>query len=44
MVWTCDEIQFLNWLKKCMEIRVESKTTVGRPRSMWIESVEVNMA
>ena len=36
MVWTCDE----NWVKKCMEFRVEGR----RPRRTWLESVEAEMA
>ena len=40
MVWTCDE----DWVKKCMEYRVEGRRPVGRPRRTWLESVEVDMA
>ena len=40
MVWTCDE----NWVKKCMEFRVEGSRPVGRPRRTWLESVEADMA
>ena len=40
MVWTCDE----DWVKKCMEYRVEGRRTVGRPRKTWLESVEADMA
>ena len=29
-----------DWVKKCMEFRVESRTRVGRPRRTWLESVE----
>ena len=30
----------VDWLKKCMEIRVEGR----RPRRAWLESVEADMA
>ena len=30
-------------LKKCMEIRVEERRPVGRPRRTWLESVEADM-
>ena len=40
MVWTCDE----DWVKKCMEYRVEGRRRVGRPRKTWLESVETDMA
>ena len=40
MVWTCDE----DWVKKCMEYRVEGRRPVGRPRKTWLESVEADMA
>ena len=40
MVWTCDE----DWVKKCMEYRVECRSPVGRPRKTWLESVEADMA
>ena len=40
MVWTCDE----EWVKKCMEYRVEGRKPVGRPLKTWLESVEANMA
>ena len=33
-----------DWVKKCLEFRVEGKTPVGRPRRTWLESVEVDMA
>ena len=33
-----------NWVKKCMEYRVEGRRPVGRPRKTWLESVEVDMA
>ena len=36
----CDE----DWVKKCMEYRVEGRRPVGRPRKTWLESVEVDMA
>ena len=38
MVWTCDE----DWVKKCMEFRVEGRRPVGR--KTWLESVEADMA
>ena len=33
-----------DWMKKCMEYRVESRRPVGRPRKTWLESVEADMA
>ena len=39
MVWTCDE----DWVKKCVEYRVEGRRLVGRPRKTWLESVEADM-
>ena len=33
-----------DWVKKCMEFRVEGRRPVGRPRRTWLESVEVDMA
>ena len=33
-----------DWVKKCMEYRVEGRRTVGRSRKTWLESVEANMA
>ena len=33
-----------DWVKKCMEYRVEGRRPVGRPRKIWLESVEVDMA
>ena len=32
-----------DWVKKCMEYRVEGRIPVGRPRKTWLESVEVDM-
>ena len=29
-----------DWVKKCMEFRVEGRRAVGRPRRTWLESVE----
>ena len=26
-----------DWVKKCMEIRVEGRRLVGRPRRIWLE-------
>ena len=40
MIWTCDE----DWVKKCMEFKVEGRRPVGRPRRGWLESVEEDMA
>ena len=34
----------VDWVKKCMEYRVEGRRPVGRPRKTWLESVEVDMA
>ena len=28
-----------DWVKKCMEIRVEGRRPVGRSRKAWLESV-----
>ena len=39
MVWTCDE----DWVKKCLEFRVEGRRPVGRPKRTWLESVEADM-
>ena len=33
-----------DWVKKCMEYRVEGRRPVGRPRKTWLESAEANMA
>ena len=33
-----------NWVKKCMEYRVEGRRSVGRPGKTWLESVEADMA
>ena len=33
-----------DWVKKCLEYRVEGRRPVGRPRKTWLESVEVDMA
>ena len=33
-----------DWVKKCMEYRVEGRRPVGRPRKIWLESVEADMA
>ena len=33
-----------DWVKKCMEYRVEGGRLVGRPRKTWLESVEADMA
>ena len=33
-----------DWVKKCMEYRVEDRRPVGRPRKTWLESVEADMA
>ena len=40
MVWTSDE----DWVKKCMEFRVECRRPIGRPRRTRLESVEADMA
>ena len=36
----CDE----DWVKKCMEFRVEGRRLVGRPIKSWSGSVEADMA
>ena len=33
-----------DWVKKCMEFRVEGRRLVGRPGRTWLECVEVDMA
>ena len=33
-----------DWVKKCMEFRVEGRRPLGRPRRTWLESVETDMA
>ena len=33
-----------DWVKKCIECRVEGRRPVGRPIKSWLESVEVDMA
>ena len=30
-----------DWVKKCMEFRVEGRRRVGRPKRTWLESVEL---
>ena len=32
------------WVKKCTEFRVEGRRPVGRPKRIWLENVEVDMA
>ena len=32
-----------DWVKKCMEFRVEGRRPVGRPRRTWLENVEADM-
>ena len=39
MVWTCDP----DWVKKCMEFRVEGQRPVRRSKRIWLESVEADM-
>ena len=39
-MWKGDE----DWVKKCMEYRIEGKIPVGRPRRISLESVEADMA
>ena len=33
-----------DWVKNCMEYRVEGRRPVGRPRKTWLESVDADMA
>ena len=33
-----------DWVKKCIELRVEGRRPVGRPRRTWLKSVEADMA
>ena len=33
-----------DWVKKCMEYRVQDRIPVGRPRKTWLETVAVDMA
>ena len=44
MVWSCDEERGEDWVKKCMEFRVQGRRPVGRPRRTWLERVEGDMA
>ena len=34
----------VDWVKKCMEFRVEGRRPVGRTRRTWLESVEAEVA
>ena len=40
MVWTYDE----DWVKKCMEYRVEGRRPFGGSKRTWLERVEADMA
>ena len=33
-----------DWVKKCMEFRVEGKRPFGRPRGTWLESVDADIS
>ena len=33
-----------DWVKKCMEYRVEGRRPVGTSRKLWLERVEADMA
>ena len=33
-----------DWVKKCIEFKVECRRPVGRPRTTWLDSVEADMA
>ena len=33
-----------DWVKTCMEYRVEGRRPMGRPRKTWLESVEADIA
>ena len=33
-----------DWVKKCMEYRIEGRRPVGKQRKTWLESVEADMA
>ena len=33
-----------DWVKKCMEFRIEGRILVGRPIRPWLENVEADMA
>ena len=33
-----------DWVRKCIEVRVEGRRPVGRPKRTWLESVEADMA
>ena len=33
-----------DWVKKCMEFRIECRRPIRRPRRSWLESVEADMA
>ena len=34
----------LDWVKTCMEIRIECRRLVGRPRKAWLENVEADVS
>ena len=45
--WICGQVirkSDEDWVKKCMEFRVEGRRPVGRPRRTWLDSVEADMA
>ena len=44
MVWTCDEKSDEDWVKTCVECRVEGRRPVGRPIRSWLESVAADKA
>ena len=44
MVWRYMRKHYEDWVKKCMEFRVEGRRPVGRSRKTWLESVEADMA
>ena len=33
-----------HWVNKCMDIRIESGSPVGKPIQTWLENVEADMA
>ena len=42
--WYGHVMRKADWVKKCMEYRVEGRRPVARPRKTWLENVEADMA
>ena len=43
MIWTCDEENDGDWVKKCMDIRVNGKMSVEEQKKTWLEQVELEL-